>query len=70
MINIGKLVPGVGALISGGLDFAETKAIGARAYRMFFEGNFVEEETTDEVNFIDVEVCEAVSEDSGDEIHV
>ena len=62
LINIGKLVPGVGALISGGLDFAETKAIGARAYRMFFEGNFVEEETTDEVNFIDVEVCEAVSE--------
>lgn len=37
---------------------------------MFFEGNFVEEETTDEVNFIDVEVCEAVNEDSGDEIHV
>ena len=70
LINIGKLVPGVGALISGGLDFAETKAIGARAYRMFFEGNFVEEGTTDEVNFIDVEVCEAVSEDSGDEIHV
>lgn len=70
LINIGKLIPGVGALIGGGFDFAETKAIGARAYRMFFEGDFAEKEMTEEADFIDVEVCEAVNEDSGDKIHV
>lgn len=40
IVNIGKLVPGVGALINGGLDLAETKLIGARAYKWFFEGDF------------------------------
>lgn len=40
LINLGKLVPGVGAVISGGLDLIETKAIGARAYKWFFEGDF------------------------------
>ena len=40
IINLGKLVPGVGAVIGGGLDLAETKAISARAYKWFFEGNF------------------------------
>lgn len=33
LINLGKMVPGVGAVISGGLDFAETKIIAERAYR-------------------------------------
>ena len=40
IINLGMLVPGVGAVIGGGLDLAETKAISARAYKWFFEGNF------------------------------
>ena len=40
IVNLGKLVPGVGALISGGFDFAETKIIGKRAYRWFFEDDF------------------------------
>lgn len=40
IINLGKLLPGVGAIISGGLDFAETKIIANRAYKMFFEGDF------------------------------
>lgn len=39
-INLGKLVPGVSAAINGGLDFAETKVIADRAYKMFFEGDF------------------------------
>lgn len=42
VINLGKMVPGVGALIGGGIDFFETKAIGNRAYSWFFEGNFEE----------------------------
>lgn len=40
IINLGKLVPGVGAVIGGGLDLIETKAISARAYKWFFEGDF------------------------------
>lgn len=40
LVNLGKLVPGVGAAVSGGMDFAETKLIGDRAYKMFFEGDF------------------------------
>lgn len=39
IINLGKAVPVVGAVIGGGMDFVETKIIGARAYKWFFEGN-------------------------------
>lgn len=44
IINMGKLVPGVGAVIGGSLDLVETKAIGDRAYKCFFEGNYVHDE--------------------------
>lgn len=44
LINLGKMVPGVGAAISGGLDFAETKIIAERAYRWFFENDFTVED--------------------------
>ena len=44
IINLGKLVPGVGAVIGGGLDLVETKAISARAYKWFFEGDFSREQ--------------------------
>lgn len=40
IINLGKLVPGVGAVVGGSLDLVETKAIGTRAYKWFFEGDF------------------------------
>ena len=40
LVNLGKLVPGVGAVIGGGLDFAETKIISKRAYKWFMEGDF------------------------------
>ncbi len=40
IVNLGKMIPGVGAVINGGLDFAETKIIADRAYKMFFEGDF------------------------------
>lgn len=42
VINLGKLVPGVGAVIGGGLDYMETKVIAKRAYDWFFEGEFDE----------------------------
>lgn len=39
-MNLGKLIPVVGSVISGGLDFAETKIIADRAYKMFFKNDF------------------------------
>lgn len=43
VINLGKLIPGVGAVIGGGLDYVETKVIAKRAYDWFFEGEFTKE---------------------------
>jgi len=40
LINIGKTVLIVGGVIGGGFDFAETKIIANRAYKMFIKGNF------------------------------
>lgn len=40
VINIGKAIPLVGGVISGGFDFAETKIIADRAYRMFILNDF------------------------------
>lgn len=44
VINLGKLVPGVGAVIGGGIDYVETKVIAKRAFDWFFEGDFEKEE--------------------------
>lgn len=44
VINLGKLVPGVGAIIGGGLDYMETNVIAKRAYNWFFEGKFDEKD--------------------------
>ena len=40
LINLGKLLPGVGAVVGGGLDLAETKVIADRAYKWFMNGDF------------------------------
>lgn len=51
-INLGKMVPGVGAVIGGSLDFIETKVIANRAYKWFIENDFSledDEETTDDI---------------------
>ena len=39
LINLGKMIPLVGAIINGGFDFVETKVIANRAYSLFFLGN-------------------------------
>ncbi len=52
IVNLGKLIPGVGAVISGGLDLVETKIIAKRSYKWFFEHDF-------SVNKKDNEVCES-----------
>lgn len=40
IINIGKAIPIVGGVISGGFDSAETKIIADRAYKMFILNDF------------------------------
>ena len=40
IVNLGKLIPGVGAVIGGGLDLVETKIIAERSYKWFFEHDF------------------------------
>lgn len=40
IVNFGKLLPGVGAIVGGGLDLVETKIIAERAYKWFFKGDF------------------------------
>ena len=40
IINIGKAVPVIGGVISGGFDFAETRVIADRAFKMFIKGDF------------------------------
>lgn len=50
IVNLGKLLPGVGAVVGGGLDLVETKIIADRAYKWFFKGDFsVKGETEEDV---------------------
>ena len=58
LINIGKMVPVIGALVGGGFDFAETRAISKRAYKMFIEGDFSVTNKESEA-LADADVCEA-----------
>lgn len=39
LVNLGNLIPGIGGVIGSSVDMADTKAIGDRAYRWFFENN-------------------------------
>lgn len=54
LVNLGKLVPGVGAVVGGGLDLVETKIIANRAYNWFFKGDFSSEHEKEEELIIDV----------------
>lgn len=64
LINIGKMVPIVGAVVSGGFDLIETKMIADRAYKMFIENNF---ETGDN-NVFDAEFYEEIENDNEETI--
>lgn len=50
VINLGKMVPGVGAVVNGSLDLIETRVIGKRAYNWFIKGNFACDDKNDEQN--------------------
>ena len=54
VINIGKAVPVIGGVITGGMDLVETKFIADRAYKMFFEGVCVDD-TSSEHTIINAE---------------
>ncbi|MCI9332477.1 MAG: EcsC family protein [Oscillibacter sp.] len=69
IVNLGKLLPGVGAVVGGGLDLVETKIIADRAYQWFFNGDFSveheiegDEEEIYNVDVIDVENMQEVCE--------
>lgn len=54
LLNLGKMIPGIGAVINGSFDFAETKIIGNRAYNLFFKGDFsTDDNTQNDINFSD-----------------
>ncbi len=57
IINIGKAVPIVGGVISGGFDFAETKIIANRAYKMFIKGDLTALSDSDSA---DTEIIQSV----------
>ena len=59
LINIGKAVPVVGGIISGGFDFVETKIIADRAYKMFILGDFSSGEKSKENDEDIIEVVDA-----------
>lgn len=39
IINIGKMIPVIGAIVGGAFDFTETKIIADRAYKLFINGD-------------------------------
>lgn len=49
IINIGKLIPVIGAVIGGGLDLVETRVIADRTYKWFFKYDFSTDENNEEV---------------------
>ena len=57
LVNLGKLVPVVGGVIGGTLDFAETKVIANRAIKWFVENDFSDGKKDSE------EIVENVQED-------
>lgn len=69
-INIGKAIPFVGGIISGGFDFAETKIIADRAYKMFIKGDFTtpnSDKSDDDIIEIDINDFECSIENNTSE---
>ena len=60
IVNLGKLLPGVGAVVGGGLDFVETKIIAQRSYKWFFKHDF----SVDKKNEEDIEIYESDLEET------
>lgn len=58
LVNLGKAIPVVGGVISGGFDFAETSVIAKRAYKMFIMGelNITDGNSDDAAELIEAEI--------------
>lgn len=65
LINIGKIIPGVGAVLGGGFDLIETKIIADRTYKWFCEGDFSGDDKVvdnDEIVILETDYSEVVNE--------
>lgn len=58
IVNLGKLLPGVGAVVGGGLDLVETKLIADRAYKWFFNGDFSDNKSESEEFVVEVDTSD------------
>ncbi len=54
LINLGKMIPIVGAAINGGFDLGETKIIATRAYKWFIKNDFTNQNESKDKDIIDV----------------
>lgn len=61
IVNLGKMLPGVGAIVGGGLDLVETKIIVDRAYKWFVKGDFSVKGDNDE-GIIDIDEDEQLED--------
>ncbi len=61
IVNLGKMLPGVGAIVGGGLDLVETKIIADRAYKWFVKGDFSVKGDNDE-GIIDIDEDEQLED--------
>lgn len=53
IVNLGKMLPGIGAIMGGGFDFAETKVIANRAYKWFLKNDFSADSKEDSIEIVE-----------------
>lgn len=58
LVNLGKLLPGVGAVVGGSLDLVETKVIADRAYKWFFNGDFSDNKSDNDEIVVEVDASD------------
>lgn len=63
IINLGKVVPVLGAIIGGGIDVASTRIIGYNAYKVFMKGELPTIEEIEKEIPIEGEILESKVED-------
>lgn len=61
ILNLGKVVPVLGAFVGGGIDIASTRVIGYNAYKIFMQGEIptveeIEKDLPIEGDILDVEI--------------
>ena len=64
IVNLGKVVPVLGAFIGGGIDVASTRIIGYNAYKVFMKGELPTKEEIENEIPIEAEVIEVTDIDT------